>query len=66
MDIGFQEKKTMEQQAVDLNLCMKAKPGLTSRIQAVLGITPVRLILDFVAEFAEHPALWQKIRCLAV
>ena len=66
MDIGFQENNTMEQQAVDLNRCMKAKPGLTNRIQAVHGITPVRLILDFVAEFAEHPALWQKIRCLVV
>lgn len=66
MDIGFKEKNTMEQQAVDLNRCMKAKPGLTSRIQAVHGITLVRLILDFVAEFAEHLALWQKIRCLAV
>ena len=66
MDIGFQEKNTMEQQAVDLNRCMKAKPGLTNRIQAVHGITHVKLILDFVAEFAEHLALWQKIRCLAV
>ena len=66
MDIGFQEKKTMDQQAVDFNLCINMKTGLTSRIQAVLGITPVRLILDFVAEFAEHLALWQKIRCLAV
>lgn len=66
MDIGFQEKNTMEQRAVDLSRCMKAKLGLTSRIQAVHGITPVRLILDFVAEFAEHLALWQKIRYLAI